>query len=156
MSTIGQNVRYYRLCAGLSQRELAKRAGIAVISVRRYEEETGEQTVKTIRKIANALEIPLCEILDTSKDLPVRSTVQIQRKKPQEPIYPETQNWVYLDIDKVNETRYRKGLSLCKVAELAGMSRYTVHKALTGKRIRATTAEKIERAVIVGMTDKKA
>lgn len=147
MSTIGQNIKYYRLCAGLSQRELAKRAGVAVISVRRYEEEGGEQTVKTIRKIANALRVPLCEILDTSKDLPARSTVQLQREKPQEPIYPETQNRVYLDIDKANEARYRKGLSQYEIAELAGISRYTVHKAFTGKRIMATTAEKIERVL---------
>lgn len=147
MSTIGQNIKYYRLCAGLSQRELAKRAGVAVISVRRYEEEDGEQTVKTVRKIANALMIPLCEILDTSKDLPVRSTVQLQRKKPQEPIYPETQNRVYLDIDGANEARYRKGLSQYEIAELAGLSRYTIHKAFTGKRIMATTAEKIERVL---------
>ena len=145
MSTIGQNIKYYRLCAGWSQRELAKRAGIAVISVRRYEEEGGEQTVKTIRKIANALRVSLCEILDTSKDLPARSTVRLQREKPQEPIYPETQNRVYLDIDKANEARYRKGLSQYEIAELAGISRYTVHKAFTGKRIMATTAEKIER-----------
>lgn len=147
MSTIGQNIKYYRLCAGLSQRELAKRAGVAVISVRRYEEEDGEQTVKTVRKIANALRVPLCEILDTSKDLPVRSTVRLQREKPQEPIYPETQNRVYLDIDRANEARYRKGLSQYEIAELAGLSRYTIHKAFTGKRIMATTAEKIERAL---------
>ena len=147
MSTIGQNIKYYRLCAGWSQIELAKRAGIAVISVRRYEEEGGEQTVKTIRKIANALRVPLCEILDTSKDLPARSTVRLQREKPQEPIYPETQNRVYLDIDRANEARYRKGLSQYEIAELAGLSRYTIHKAFTGKRIMATTAEKIERVL---------
>ena len=147
MSTIGQNIKYYRLCAGWSQIELAKRAGIAVISVRRYEEEGGEQTVKTIRKIANALRVPLCEILDTSKDLPARSTVRLQREKPQEPIYLETQNRVYLDIDRANEARYRKGLSQYEIAELAGLSRYTIHKAFTGKRIMATTAEKIERVL---------
>ena len=147
MSTIGQNIKYYRLCAGWTQKEFAKLAGVSVVSVQRYEEEGGEQTVKTIRKIANALRVPLCEILDTSKDLPVRSNLQVQRKKPQEPIYPETQNWVYLDIDKVNRARYKKGLSQYEIAELAGISRHTVHKALTGNRIMATTAEKIERVL---------
>lgn len=147
MSTIGQNIKYYRLCAGWSQRKLAKLAGVSVISVQRYEEEDGEQTVKTIRKIANALRVPLCEILDTSKDLPVRSNLPAQRKKPQEPIYPETQNWVYLDVDKVNRARYKKGLSQYEIAELAGISRCTVSKALTGKRIMRKTAKKIERAL---------
>lgn len=151
MSTIGQNIKYYRLCAGWSQRKLAKLAGVSVISVQRYEKEDGEQTVKTVRKIANALKVPLCEILDTSKDLPVRSTVRLQREKPQEPIYPETQNRVYLDIDRANEARYRKGLSQYEIAELAGLSRYTIHKAFTGKRIMATTAERIER--VLGLWD---
>lgn len=149
MSTIGQNIKYYRLCAGWTQSKLAKLAGVSVVSVQRYEEEDGEQTVKTIRKIANALRVPLCAILDTSKDLPVRSTVRLQREKPQEPIYPETQNRVYLDVDRANEARYRKGLSQYEIAELAGLSRYTIHKAFTGKRIMATTAEKIERVLEV-------
>lgn len=147
MSTIGQNIKYYRLCAGWTQKELAKLAGVSVISVQRYEEEDGEQTVKTIRKIANALRVPLCEILDTSKDLSVRSNLQGQRKKPQEPILPETHNRVYLDIDKANRARYEKGLSQCEIAELAGISRLTVNKALTGNRIMAKTAKKIERAL---------
>lgn len=148
MSTIGQNIKYYRLCAGWSQRKLAKVAGVAVISVRRYEEESGEQTVKTLRKIANALKVPLCELLDTSKDLPARSTIQVQRERHQERTYPETHNFVYLDVDKVNKARYRKGLSQYEVADLAGISRYTMHKALTGNRIRVSTAEAIERVVL--------
>ena len=51
MTSIGQTIRYYRLMAGWSQAKLAEVAGVSVISVRRYEEETGEQTIKTLRKI---------------------------------------------------------------------------------------------------------
>lgn len=151
MSTIGQNIKYYRLCAGWSQLELARQAGIAVISVRRYEEETGEQTLKTLKAIAAALNIPLSELLDETKDLPKRSTIQVQREKPHEPILPETENRVYLDIARVNEARYRKGLSQYEIAEMAGISRYTMHKALTGRRISIRTAEKIEK--VLGIWD---
>ena len=148
MSSIGQTIRYYRLMAGWSQAKLAEMAGVAVISVRRYEEETGEQTLKTLRKIAGALGVPVTELLDTSKELSERSTLRIPNKKPREGFAPETQNWVYLDVAKVNEARFRKGLSQQQIAERAGLSRYTVSKALLGRRIMSTTADKIERVVL--------
>lgn len=97
-SSVGQTIRYYRLMAGWSQTKLAEMAGISVISVRRYEEETGEQTIKTLRKIADALGVPVTELMDTSKTLAGRSTIRVQKDKPREGFAPETQNGVYLDL----------------------------------------------------------
>ena len=148
MTSIGQTIRYYRLMAGWSQAKLAEVAGVSVISVRRYEEETGEQTIKTLRKIADALGVPLTELLYTSKPLAERSTIRVQKDKPREGFAPETQNWVYLDLPKLNEARFRKGLSQQQIAERTGLSRYTVNKAFFGRRIRSTTADKIERVVL--------
>lgn len=116
--------------------------------MRRYEEETGEQTIKTLRKIADALGIPVTELMDTSKTLAERSTIRVQKNKPREGFAPETQNWVYLDLPKLNEARLRKGLSQQQIADRTGLSRYTVNKAFFGRRIRSTTADKIERVVL--------
>ena len=52
---IGERIRYYRKLAGLTQSELAKKAGISMMSIRRYE--TGERVpnLETLRKIASCL-----------------------------------------------------------------------------------------------------
>lgn len=54
---IGEQIRYYRKLVGLSQSELAKKAGMSMMSIRRYE--TGERlpTVDSLSKIVEALGI---------------------------------------------------------------------------------------------------
>lgn len=148
MSSVGQTIRYYRLMAGLSQPKLAEMAGVSVISIRRYEGETGEQTIKTLRKIADALGVPVTELMDTSKSLAEKSTIRVRKHTPREGFAPETQNWVYLDLPKLNEARFRKGLSQQEIAERTGLSRYTISKAFFGRRIMSTTAGKIERVLL--------
>lgn len=151
MSTIGQNIKYYRLCAGWSQRELARQANVSLMSVRRYEEEKGVQSLNILKAISAALNIPIRELVDETKDLPKRAKIRVPQKEPHEQTLPETENFTYLDIDKSNKARYKKGLSQSQLAKMTGVSRYTIIKALAGKRINVRTAEKIER--VLGIWD---
>ena len=54
---IGENLERLRLRAALSQIELAKKAGVAPAAVNRIERNLVEPQMRTVRKLAKALEI---------------------------------------------------------------------------------------------------
>lgn len=51
----GDKIREYRKLAGLTQQELAKKSGISMMSIRRYETGERQPDAETISKIAKAL-----------------------------------------------------------------------------------------------------
>lgn len=53
--TLGQRIKRERKFKGLTQEQLAIRAGISFMSVRRYESGERTPTIKTLNKIADAL-----------------------------------------------------------------------------------------------------
>ena len=53
--TTGELIRKYRKEAGLTQKELGARSGIAEPTIRKYESNRLKPKIETIRKIANAL-----------------------------------------------------------------------------------------------------
>jgi transcriptional regulator with XRE-family HTH domain len=54
---IGENLERLRLRAALSQIELAKKAGVAPAAVNRIERNLVEPQMRTVRKLAKALEV---------------------------------------------------------------------------------------------------
>ena len=54
LSAIGARARALRLLRGLQQYELAQRAGVGVMTVRRFEK-TGTASIENVLRIANAL-----------------------------------------------------------------------------------------------------
>ena len=63
MASIGENIKRIRKWKGFTQAELAARAGISTMSVRRYETGERELTFETAELIAQALEIDLYELI---------------------------------------------------------------------------------------------
>lgn len=61
---IGKNVRAARDAADLTQAELARRSGIAVPNVSRLERGTHLPSVATLKKVSDALRVPICSLLD--------------------------------------------------------------------------------------------
>ena len=57
MKTIGDRIREQRKYKGLSQEQLAKKIGISVMSVRRYESSDRKTTEKVLTAISSALDI---------------------------------------------------------------------------------------------------
>lgn len=53
--TIGQSIKNARLNAGLTQKQLAEKSGIATITLQQYERDVREPKLDTIAKIARAL-----------------------------------------------------------------------------------------------------
>lgn len=57
--TIAHNLKLYRKAAGLSQIELALKAGVSEGCVQYAENPAHEPTIGSLRKLADALDIPL-------------------------------------------------------------------------------------------------
>jgi transcriptional regulator with XRE-family HTH domain len=61
---IGENLKRARFRAGLTQQELADKAGTTQTTVARIERDAVEPEVTTIRKLATALDVRIVELLD--------------------------------------------------------------------------------------------
>lgn len=59
----GESIKKARKKAGITQKELAKRTGLAEITIRQYEANKREPRSNSIKKIAIALDIPVSELL---------------------------------------------------------------------------------------------
>lgn len=55
--TIGENIRQARKKAGLTQRQLAEKSGVAAITLQQYERGVREPKLDTIAKIARAMNL---------------------------------------------------------------------------------------------------
>jgi transcriptional regulator with XRE-family HTH domain len=61
---IGKNLKDARFRAGLTQAELAEKAGTTQTTVARIERDTVEPEVTTVRKLAAALGVTISDLLD--------------------------------------------------------------------------------------------
>lgn len=63
MKTLGDRVRGFRNDAGLSQEQLASKAGLTHATVSRIERGAHEGTTRTVRKLAKALGVKVTELM---------------------------------------------------------------------------------------------
>ena len=56
---IGHNIKSARNAAGLTQEELARKCGVATITIRQYESGKREPKYDTLERLADALDVPL-------------------------------------------------------------------------------------------------
>jgi len=64
MSTIGKNIKKFRLDKGLSQDKLSKLADLSLNTVVKIElDESPNPTIETIQRIAKALEVSVDDLL---------------------------------------------------------------------------------------------
>jgi transcriptional regulator with XRE-family HTH domain len=61
---IGKNLKDARFRAGLTQAELAEKAGTTQTTVARIERDAVQPEVTTIRKLAVALGVPIADLLE--------------------------------------------------------------------------------------------
>lgn len=64
VALLGRNVRALRIAAGLSQEELAFRAGMKRSYLSDLERGTRNPTVRALGRLAAALEVPACRLLE--------------------------------------------------------------------------------------------
>ncbi len=119
--TIGEKIKKMRKQRGLTQKQLAKDAGIAVISLQQYELGKREPTTKQIVKISNAFNVPIdFFITDWESELYNKDmwrTTKDERKEIAEEKYL-LQDYHFLN--KIGKAEARK-----RVQELTEIKRYT-------------------------------
>lgn len=64
--TIGERIREIRISKGLTQKQLGEKCNMADSAIRRYESGKGNPTGKTLTRIADALQIPVYELMGYS------------------------------------------------------------------------------------------
>lgn len=69
MEMLGMNIRHLRKVRGMTQEELAKRAGLSTMSIRRYENGERIVTEKTMARIANALDVAIYEFFPDGEEM---------------------------------------------------------------------------------------
>lgn len=62
--TIGQRIRAIRTTIGMTQKQLGERSSMADSAIRKYESGKINPKLETIRKIAEALEVPVLTLLE--------------------------------------------------------------------------------------------
>lgn len=85
MSMFSENLKKYRQMANLSQEALGKKIGVTGVTIMRYEKGVREPKIETMKKLANALNIPLSKLIDINS--PTMSNVAkkfISSKTPEE------------------------------------------------------------------------
>ena len=60
---IGERIKKARLAAGYTQAKLGARCGMADSAIRRYESGRGNPTLETLQRIADALDVPVGELI---------------------------------------------------------------------------------------------
>lgn len=64
MNTIGKNIKLTRQNKKMSQKELADKLNISQAAISQFEKNSTTPKLDTIKKIANALEVPYFELID--------------------------------------------------------------------------------------------
>ena len=83
--TIGERLRTLRKARGLSQAEVEKRTGLMWCYVSRLENGHVTPGLQTLEKLANALEVPLYQILYESAE--AKPPTRAQTARPGEPLF---------------------------------------------------------------------
>lgn len=73
--TIGQRIRVIRTTIGMTQKQLGERSSMADSAIRKYESEKINPKLETIKKIADALEVPTEILLDDKYDFLLSSPI---------------------------------------------------------------------------------
>ncbi|MDE1472319.1 helix-turn-helix domain-containing protein [Eubacterium limosum] len=94
MNDVGKTIRQLRENKGLTQEQLADRINVSIRTIQRFERDKHSSNMKTLEKIAIALEVPINDILDTKyefKDVPSGKITNLDATKQ------------YLDIKTARE-----------------------------------------------------
>jgi transcriptional regulator with XRE-family HTH domain len=104
--SIAKNIKQIRESRRLTQEDLANKAGISKNAIYNYENERSEPNIKTINKIAQALEVPSEEILMDDyyityhiKD-PVTDEYKVVKIKKKHQTNKDTESNLLIDIHK--------------------------------------------------------
>lgn len=126
MIKIGEQIRYFRKQAGLTQKELAQKAGIALITLQQYELGKRQPRIDQIYKIAVALDVNIIKLIDIPQP-DLDSTGEEEMKALHGFFYPleserRKKEKLNAAFDQLNNEG--QGVAVQRVAELTEIPRY--------------------------------
>ena len=80
--SFAENLRRRRKELGLSQEQLGARANIQMADISRYESGSRDPRITTIARLAQALEVPIADLLEGSETTKPRSTSGVYAVPP--------------------------------------------------------------------------
>ncbi len=99
MSTFSENLKKQRQKKHLSQSDLGNLIGVTGVTIMRYEKGTREPKLDTIKKLANALQIPVSELIDLNSTIMSKATKRfLSGKHPEEnELYGDTMDDIVMN-----------------------------------------------------------
>ena len=85
--TTGELIKAARLKAGLTQRELSDKLNVSFVNISQWENGTRNPKIETLQRIADALQIPVFELMESTGDS----------------AFPEIKLFRYLTNEQINE-----------------------------------------------------
>lgn len=76
---IGENLKRIRKERGMTQEQLAERAGLVVMSIRRYENENANSRYEALKKISQALNISVKELIGEEYNSPAELPADVKK-----------------------------------------------------------------------------
>jgi predicted RNase H-like HicB family nuclease/DNA-binding XRE family transcriptional regulator len=103
MEHVGETIRHYRKQAGLSQEELARKAGIAPTSIVRLESgEVRSPRLSTLHKLSRALQIPVAELVQYVSDIKPPTPAHVEASGSFTAIYERTHDgWWVVSVPEI-------------------------------------------------------
>lgn len=85
MSDFSENLKLQRQKKNLSQEDLGKLIGVSGVTIMRYEKGTRQPKLETIKELANALKIPVANLIDINSPIISKATDRfVSGKHPEE------------------------------------------------------------------------
>lgn len=117
--TYGESIKKARKQSGLTQAELAKKCGLAAITIQQYERNLREPSLATLGKIAKALDTTVYEMIGpdwSGLDMSDAFAPEAEAKKEPAPIAGSGSNWDRL-LSIFNQLSPEDQAELVSVAE---------------------------------------
>ena len=131
--SIGENIKSARKRAGLTQEQLAKKSGVATVTIRQYEGEKRTPRVEQLSAIADALSLSLQDLTDPAsydagfnegaqaQEYQYKMFLNLQRRAGYS--YSQSEGRLISAFSKLNDCGKERAIELLK--DLTEVSRYT-------------------------------
>lgn len=125
MATVSEQLKFFRKECGLTQKQLGDITGIAEITIRQYEAGKYKPKLENLKKISDALSIPLAALLDIDETDQALNTLSDFKNVDVNPSkYPDMFNLKELE-SYFTLNRKGKDKALSYIEDLAKLSEYT-------------------------------
>ena len=125
MATVSEQLKFFRKEFGLTQKQLGDITGIAEITIRQYEAGKYKPKLENLKKISDALSIPLAALLDIDETDQALNTLSDFKNVDVNPSkYPDMFNLKELE-SYFTLNRKGKDKALSYIEDLAKLPEYT-------------------------------